>query len=78
MLTGRQVIPATTATSLEITGFRQLYIKPITNDINLINSGDTNADNGYTLVANTDYLITMSETLTIYAASETVIQYMSI
>jgi acyl CoA:acetate/3-ketoacid CoA transferase alpha subunit len=78
MITGRKTIPATTATELEITGHRLLYIKPVTNDINIINSGDTNADNGYTLTANAEYIITMSESLYIYAASETVVQYMTI
>lgn len=78
MTVGRQTIPATTATALEITGHYQIYLKSITNNIDIINDIDTDASNGYSLVADTDYIINMQDLLYLYAASETVVQYMVI
>lgn len=78
MKTGRQVIPATTTTALELSGHFQFYLKSITNNIDVVNPGDSDATDGYTLTADLDYVVATHDTLYLYAASETTVQYMVI
>ena len=77
-MNNQQTVPATTTTLLDVIVPTQMWIKAISNSVYVGYNSDVDNTDGYLLLADTDYVFTAKTPLYIYAASETVVHYITI